>query len=228
VKLSVPPDPQRHHGRGWDRSAPKFDVGAGTPGDVNDGQEMKSTPKCGSALDGSQDSSSPELPGDRLATVTVRVGDVVDALTMGGPLRHFYDRGADQLVWVFEDELAAAEDFGDGDDLKEAASRTTSGEVDNLTLALRIVKNSGDAFVALPSEREVHLHSIMEDFVETLPESEMQRHLWDGLHRAGAFRRFKDGVHRYDIADEWYRYRDERLSSIARRWAEDEAIVLAD
>ena len=48
------------------------------------------------------------------------------------------------------------------------------------------------------------------------------------LHRAikgsRAFRRFKEGVHRFDIADEWYRYKDEAIRNIAKRWYEENNI----
>ena len=48
------------------------------------------------------------------------------------------------------------------------------------------------------------------------------------IHRAikgsRAFRRFKEGVHRFDIADEWYRYKDEAIKNIAKRWYEENNI----
>ena len=55
--------------------------------------------------------------------MTVRSADVADALTMGDDCHAYYDRQADELVWVFGDELAAAEDLPEGADVAEAAER---------------------------------------------------------------------------------------------------------
>ncbi|MHA6525483.1 UPF0158 family protein [Tessaracoccus sp. G1721] len=165
--------------------------------------------------------------------MAVRIAEVAEALTMGNDCRSYYDRQADELVWAFVDELSAAEDLPeDADleeaDLEEAARYTTSGSVLSLKLARVIVEDTADRFVPLPSQYEVHEHSVMEDFTMTLPESRLREHLWNGLHRAGAFRRFKDLVHSHDIADAWYRYRDEEFTRIARKWADEYDIPLAE
>jgi len=149
----------------------------------------------------------------------VSIRDVADELEGGFDWRCFYDRAADGFVYVTVDELSVAEESEDGADPTELAQSLPGAPLENLDVALRIVNAPADAYVPLPDEYDVHMHSIMEDFVQTLPESEMSRRLWNDLHRSGAFRRFKDGVHRYDIADAWYRYRDDRLAGIARRWA---------
>ena len=163
--------------------------------------------------------------------MTVRSADVADALTMGDDCHAYYDRQADELVWVFGDELAAAEDLPEGADVAEAAEAaalTNSGEVDSIKLALLIIEDATGRFVPLPTERDVHEHSIMVDFTTTLPESELRQQLWDGLHRRGAFRRFKDLVHRHGLAEAWYAYREEVVTGIARKWADNNDVSLAD
>ena len=158
----------------------------------------------------------------------VRLADVVDALSEGDPIRHYYDRQNDEVVWVFEDELGIAEGLDDGADLAKAAEGTTSGAVEGLELARRIVRASHNAFVALPTQWDLHEHSIMEDFTTELPDSQMRQRIWDGLHRSGAFRRFKDSMYRYDLADAWYRFRGERFEQIAREWAEGNNVPLTE
>ncbi|MBB1516524.1 hypothetical protein H5398_11170 [Tessaracoccus sp. MC1679] len=160
--------------------------------------------------------------------MAVRLADVADALTMGDDCRIYYDRQDDELVWVLGDELSTAEDLPEAADLAEAATYTNSGDVDSLKLALLILEDATDRFVPLPTKFDVDEHSIMVDFTATLPESELRRRLWDGLHRAGAFRRFKDLVHRHDLADAWYRYRDEQFTRIARKWADANNITLVE
>ena len=100
--------------------------------------------------------------------------------------------------------------------------------MDSLKLALLIVEDTTRRFVPLPTSHDVHEHSIMVDFTDTLPESGLRNQLSDALHRAGAFRRFKDLVHSHDIADAWYRFRDEELTRIARKWADANNITFAE
>lgn len=86
------------------------------------------------------------------------LADVVDALTMDDQCRTYYDRQTEEVTWVFEDELAAAEDLAEDADLDEAASLTTSGEKALLELALLIVEDTADRFVPLPTQWDVHEH----------------------------------------------------------------------
>lgn len=158
----------------------------------------------------------------------VRLADVADALTMGGDFVSYYDRQDGQLVWVFNDELSAAEDLPENADLAEAVKYTNSGDVESLKLALLIVEDTTRRFVPLPTSHDVHEHSIMVDFTDTLPESGLRNQLSDALRHAGAFRRFKDLVHSHDIADAWYRFRDEELTRIARKWADANNITFAE
>jgi hypothetical protein len=62
---------------------------------------------------------------------------------------------------------------------------------------------------------------MMEDFVESLPESRRRAQLLEAISRNKPFRRFRDIVHS-DIAlrNEWFAYRDEALAVHAREWLE--------
>jgi len=40
--------------------------------------------------------------------------------------------------------------------------------------------------------------------------------------------RFKDMVYRCDLEDAWNRYREDRLAEIAREWAEENDVPLAE
>ena len=55
----------------------------------------------------------------------------------------------------------------------------------------------------------------MERFARSLTDAAVSDELDAALHGRGAFRRFKDSVHRLGIADAWYRFRDAALEEIA-------------
>jgi hypothetical protein len=42
----------------------------------------------------------------------------------------------------------------------------------------------------------------------------------DKIRGRGAFRRFKDCILKYEIEEEWYRFRQEELEKIAIEWLE--------
>ena len=66
---------------------------------------------------------------------------------------------------------------------------------------------------------------VMEDFVEQLEDGEMKEELSEALRRRRPFRQFKDTMYRYpDIKEEWFRYHDQRMKDVARRWLEEHNI----
>ena len=79
-----------------------------------------------------------------------------------------------------------------------------------------------DDFVALPDQFEIHEYSIMERFCQSLSDERLQDELLSAIHGSGAFRRFKDTIHRKEIQDEGYRFRREAFKSIATDFLESE------
>ena len=53
----------------------------------------------------------------------------------------------------------------------------------------------------------------------------MSDELQAAVHGRGAFRRFKDAVHRLGIADEWYRFREAALEEIVIEFLEAHGIA---
>jgi hypothetical protein len=52
--------------------------------------------------------------------------------------------------------------------------------------------------------------------------------LLHAIRGSGAFRRFKDAIHRKEIQDDWYRFRDESIKDIAIDFLESEGVVWLD
>ena len=75
-------------------------------------------------------------------------------------------------------------------------------------------------FFGLPSKYDIHEYSIMERFIWSLPEGQMQDNLGNAIRGRGAFRRFKDECHRYGIIQKWYEYQADAYKRIAIEWCE--------
>ena len=85
-----------------------------------------------------------------------------------------------------------------------------------------------DDFVALPDQFEIHEYSIMERYCLSLSDEGLQDELLRAIRGSGAFHRFKDAIHRKEIQDDWYRFRDESIKDIAIDFLESEGIAFVD
>ena len=55
----------------------------------------------------------------------------------------------------------------------------------------------------------------MERFCYAVDDEEMRDDLFNAIQGSGAFRRFKDSIHKHGVADDWYKHRDDALKEIA-------------
>jgi hypothetical protein len=69
-------------------------------------------------------------------------------------------------------------------------------------------KFEGDAWVAAPSQRDINEYEIMADFANTVTDPQKSVLLCVALEGRGAFRRFKDTLHRVGLEKEWYAFKN--------------------
>ena len=89
-------------------------------------------------------------------------------------------------------------------------------------------KFEDDIWIAAPSQRDIREYDIMADFTETVSDPRKNELLCVALEGRGAFRRFKDTLHRVDLADEWYTFKRKAYVEIAREWCEENGIKYLD
>ncbi len=85
-----------------------------------------------------------------------------------------------------------------------------------------------DDFVPLPDKFDIHEYSIMERFCHSMTDDDLQEELLNAIRGRGAFRHFKDTIHRRGIQDDWYSYRTDALKRIAADFLEVEGIAFID
>jgi hypothetical protein len=71
---------------------------------------------------------------------------------------------------------------------------------------------------------DIHEWSIMERFSRVVEDAAVRDELLDAIHGRGAFRHFKDTLHRHRIQDAWYAYRTAALEQIAIDWLDEQGI----
>jgi hypothetical protein len=128
----------------------------------------------------------------------------------------YINRKTGELITLTHEEVALTED-------PDEAALAPQWQKDLLPKAREVLVS--EDYIPLPSKFEIHEWSIMERFAQSLTDAAVSDELGAALHGRGAFRRFKDVVHRLGIADEWYRFRDAALEEIAIEFLEAHGIA---
>ena len=120
-----------------------------------------------------------------------------------------------EVVYVTTEELRAAEEDAPLEDFPD-------WQHDAIHIARDIVET--DHYLSLPDRFEIHEYHIMERFCLSVEDDDLRDDLCDAIRGRGAFRRFKDRMQAYGMAEAWYRYRDAALREIAMAWCEAHGI----
>jgi hypothetical protein len=130
----------------------------------------------------------------------------------------YLNRKTGELYSLGDEEAGAVEGAADSDDLP--------GWLHDEMPKIREVLESED-WLLLPSRFDINEWATMDGFSLTIDDTDLREELRGAIRRAGAFRHFKDTVHRRGILESWYRYRDEALARIAVDWLDEQGIAYA-
>ena len=145
-------------------------------------------------------------------TVQVKLQDIIEGLEfLTDEGTSYLNTVTGEVVYVTTEELRAAEEEQPLEDFPE-------WQHDAIRIAGEIILS--DHYLPLPDRFEIHEYSIMERFCLSIDDEDMRDDLCDAIRGRGAFRRFKDRMQVYGMAEEWYRYRDAALREIAMAWCE--------
>jgi hypothetical protein len=128
----------------------------------------------------------------------------------------YLNRETGELYSLGDEEAGAVEDAADSDDLPEWLRDEAP--------KIREVLESGD-WLPLPTRFDVDEWAIMDGFALSVDDPELRHELRGAIRGTGAFRHFKDTIHRLGIQESWYRFRDEALAGIAIDWLEEHGIT---
>jgi hypothetical protein len=151
----------------------------------------------------------------------VKLDDIIEGLeSQSSEASSFLDNKTGQVVLITDEEIYAAEDDEPIEDFPE-------WQRDQVRIAKQILINITD-YIGLPSKFDIHEYSIMEKFCLSLNDDEMSDNLYSVIKGSGAFGRFKNAIHEYDIAGDWYKYRNDALKEIAIEWCQENDIEFED
>jgi len=99
---------------------------------------------------------------------------------------------------------------------------------EELAIVRAMVADAGERFIAPPNRFEFHEYRHMERFIGSLSDEAAAEQLWRAIKGKGAFRYFKDTLHRLGLQDQWYRYREKVMKEFVIDWAKDNQVPYED
>ncbi|MGF1521555.1 MAG: UPF0158 family protein [Leptolyngbyaceae cyanobacterium] len=146
----------------------------------------------------------------------VKLSEVAEMMDMGNDFMHPYlNRQTGEIIMIGDEDISAFEEEKDLSNYPDWQKETIQEAAKVLT---------SEDYLQLPTQFEIHEYSIMERFCQSLDEP-LSFNLLELLRGSGAFRRFKDAIQRYEVADAWYRYKQAALERIAADWLDAEGIA---
>src|SRR5215470_16089698 len=155
---------------------------------------------------------------DQYSALRVKLSDLIEGMDFQSDEQSsFLNRTTGEVVSIADEELRAAEH-------DEPLENFPEWQHDAIRIAGEILET--DHYLQLPDRFEIHEYSIMERFCLSIDDEDMRDDLCDAIRGRGAFRRFKDRMQVYGMAEEWYRYRDAALREIAIAWCEAHSLAI--
>jgi hypothetical protein len=150
-----------------------------------------------------------------MADATVSLDEVLEALDGPDEWGKWVDRETGRVIMFPSEVMSAVEEdqtarFGDWEEVDVEDAKA--------------VFDHPDRYVALPDRFEINEWDIMRDFAESRENRPHRKELLDAIHGSGAFRFFKSTIKRFGIEKDWYRFRDETMLDIAKRWLEENGL----
>ena len=153
----------------------------------------------------------------------VKLSDIIDIIGFQSYNSSYYlDREKGEPFLVSKEQLRVAEEDAELEDYPE-------WEREQIKLARKILTDKkGERYILIPGKFVSHEYSTMENFCFSLDDEEISRALLQAIKGAGAFSRFNNCIHRYGVADDWYKYRYNSMKRIVMDWCEANNIKYAE
>ncbi|MBW1752750.1 MAG: hypothetical protein JRJ46_06530 [Deltaproteobacteria bacterium] len=145
----------------------------------------------------------------------VKLSDIIDSISFQTYNTVYYlDKENGKLFPVSKDQLRAAKE-------NDASEDDSEWQNEQIKLARDILfDEKEEKYIAIPEKFVAHEYSTMENFCLSLKDQKISKPLCQAIFGGSAFNRFKNCIHRYGIADDWYRYRFNAMKKIIIDWCE--------
>jgi len=145
---------------------------------------------------------------------------VVDELEVLMDQRHAYlSKVTGELVSISDEEIEIIESGDPLDDYPD-------WQQELIQIAREVLHSQH--YIELPSKYDIHDYSIIESFCLLQEDDKLRDTLVDLIRGSGAFGRFKEAIHEYNITEAWYHFRRAAYRQIAVDWLQVNEISFID
>jgi hypothetical protein len=126
-----------------------------------------------------------------------------------------------EVITLSREEMRAAED-------EESLESYPDWQRENIEIAIKIIEDENEAYLDFTLRNEYHEYEIVEEFIGTLSDDEVQEELFGAIQGKGAFRRFKDGIREHDVEKQWYEFKEKKLKELVIEWCEEKDLAIEE
>ncbi len=149
--------------------------------------------------------------GGNTVMVHVKLEDIVEAIDSSSEeTSAFIHKPTGTVYFITNEEIGIAEDDEDEEDCPE-------WQKENIQIARDYLKRPED-YLALPTKFDLDEYRLMEQFCLAIEDNAVREKMLYAIKGSGAFRRFKEELRHFNLADEWYKQRDLAIRDFARDW----------
>jgi len=156
--------------------------------------------------------------------IPVKLSDIADLLEMNMQETLFLVNKATGKIVSFRDYVLRDVEENDLDELLVDCPQWQEDEY----MTAREFLDHPDHFVGLPDRFDVDEYRIMADFCLSVADGKTAKTLLNAIQGKGAFRRFKNAIHRFGIQQQWYDYRRAEYLQFAKEWCLHKGIAFTE
>jgi len=149
-----------------------------------------------------------------------KLSEIIDEMELITDFRNVYlNRRTGEMARFGDDDLHLAESGGDTGHLPD-------WQAELIEQAREVL--ASDDYVSLPASYDIDEYPMMREFSRSESDPRRREELLRAINGRGAFRSFRDAIHRLQITEPWYRYRRSGMRQLAVGWLAEHGIDYAD
>jgi hypothetical protein len=126
-----------------------------------------------------------------------------------------------EVITLSEEEIRAVED-------EKPIENFPDWQKENIEKAGEILEDEDGIYLDFTLRNDYHEYDIIEEFIGTVMDEEIQDALYEAIQGRGAFRRFKDGIIGHGVEKDWYAYKDKKIKELVIEWCKEHDIEIEE
>ena len=148
----------------------------------------------------------------------VEIQKIVDELQMRFmDTTVYYNKITGEILNVQDDDFRIVEE----DDFENDIQNYPEWQREHLKQVYDLLYNDIDNYIALPNNFDIKDSDIMEEFIETISDSNKKYQLENCMWQKGMYRKFKDKLIYMGLEKMYYKFYDEKLKETAIEWCKE-------